>query len=166
MDFFSDRVHQNCVFWNRSQLPVVAWHFQFSMLAVRSRIATGRLSRIEGSLRHIWAWICGHCVGHRALRCTTPSAASEASLHHFGCGAEQVGSTAVRHHRTGNVRASPSARTSPFLLRVCPGAAASHCLFPFVVYYSTYATSPTASSRAAGWVSPAATSVPFCAFQG
>ena len=67
---------QNCVFWNWSQLPAVAWHFQSSILAVQSRIATGPLSRNDGPLRHIWAGTYRHCVGHRVLRCTTPSAAS------------------------------------------------------------------------------------------
>ena len=61
-------------------------------------------------------------------------------------------------------RAPPSARTSPFLLTssrlrlVRARPPATVCGFPFVVNYSTDATLPITSSRAAGWVSPAATS--------
>ena len=97
MSWFSFLIaYPKTVFWNWSQLPVVAWHFQFSMLAVQSRIATSPLSRNDGPLRHIWACTCGHCVGHRVLRCTTPSAASGASLHHFGyrCVPPPCGTTA------------------------------------------------------------------------
>ena len=43
---------------------------------------------------------------------------------------------------------------------------ATVCGFPFIANYATYATSPATSSRAAGWVSPVATSVSFGVVQG
>ena len=144
--FLPDRVPlKNRVFWIRSQLPVVACHFQFSMLAVRSRIATSPPSRNDGPLRHIGAGTHGHSGGHRALRCTTPSAASGALLHHFSYGAEQC-STAVRHHRTAQLGHTLLRGQARSFLRP-PGFALSGrgrlCGLPFVANYSTYATSPT-----------------------
>ena len=104
-------------------------------------------------LWHIWAGTYGHSVGHPALRCTTPSAASGVLLHHFGCGAEQVCSTAVRHHRTAQLRAPPPAGSSALPLtysRFRPVRArppATVCGFPFFANYATYTTSPAMSSR-------------------
>ena len=98
-------------------------------------------------LRHIWAGTYGHSVGHPALRCTTPSAASGALLHHFGCGAEQVCSTEVWGVPFSHVLCcSPcSARRAHAGFRppawALPG-------FPFVLGYLVYASSASTSSGA------------------
>ena len=146
---------QKCVSWNKCMHSVVAWHFLISMLAVRPHIATGPLSRNDGPLRHMWAGTYGHSVGHRALRCTTPSTASGALLHHFGHGAVQVSSTALRHHRTAQVRGTPFFHVyccSPYSVGrahagfrppawALPGS-------PFVLVYLVYASSASTTSGA------------------
>ena len=106
-----------------SQVPRVASEFHSS---VSGLVHTGSGPHPQGRLR------------------TTPSAPSGVVLHHYGHGAVQVSSTAVRHHRTAQVRGTPSFTSTVALLtpQVVPTPGLDcHPGFPFVLDCLVYASS-------------------------